>query len=398
MCSFSMAALALRVKNRVVADPSVGLSDIQDVIKKCLDGAGDYDLAKYLQAPPGLSWKTAACPVWLTKLQQLFTGLLKLAPNSCLAGKKVRGAIEKMCEPPSKVNFTKKSTADFVDHCDETIRVGMAHLRNLQGSELLRQRCFKKADADQIAVLQRMLAMIEVEDSQEVAAPANETPAALVPVPPVPPSWKQDSSSGMIPDTCQMPEPSVPTQAPINLIIDFESAAAVFNRIANKEQQVEPIESTPSVQLAARRPKAIAGTSPDGCLLQAGLSRVLPDMSVEDASILADLDEQKPINHGHKSQLARMNASYFDNPNAPKQGRGSSGRGGRGRGRGRGSKAGVSALIFSNLHSRAFALIFSNFYNSSSFVRLRCSLISVCIAGREERSEEQGSGLHEGPG
>ena len=344
MSSFSMASLALRVKNRVVADPSIGLSDIQDVIKTCLEAAGDYDLLKYLGTPPNLSWKTAACPDWLTRLQQLFTGLLKLAPNCCLAGKKVRGAIEKMCEPPSKVNFSKKSTADFVDMCDETIRIGMAQLRNLQGSELLRQRCFKKADGDQIAVLQRMLAMIEVEDSQEVAAPANETPAtsqALVSVPPVPPSWKQEGTSGMIPSTSQMPEPSAPAEAPINLIIDFDSAAAVFERIANKKR---PESTPPSMELPPRRPataKAIAGTSPDDCLLQTGLKKVLPDLSVKDAAILADLDEQKPINDGHKSQLARMNASYFDDPCSSK-GRGRGGRGRGGRGRGRGSKAGIS--------------------------------------------------------
>ena len=342
MSSFSMASLALRVKNRVVADPSIGLSDIQDVIKKCLEAAGDYDLLKYLATPPNLSWKTAACPDWLTRLQQLFTGLLKLAPNCCLAGKKVRGAIEKMCEPPSKVNFSKKSTADFVDMCDETIRIGMAQLRNLHGSELLRQRCFKKADGDQIAVLERMLAMIEVEDSQEVAAPANETPAtsqALVSVPPVPPSWKQEGTSGMIPSTSQMPEPSAPAEAPINLIIDFDSAAAVFERIANKKR---PESTPPSIELSPRRPaKAIAGTSPDDCLLQTGLKMVLPDLSVKDAAILADLDEQKPINDGHKSQLARMNASYFDDPCSSK-GRGRGGRGRGGRGRGRGSKAGIS--------------------------------------------------------
>ena len=70
---------------------------------------------------------------------------------------------------------------------DDTIRIGLNHLRSLKLNDLLRQRCFKKADAAQQEVLNEILQLVVVsadEVADAAASSATPTSTALVSVPP----------------------------------------------------------------------------------------------------------------------------------------------------------------------------------------------------------------------
>ena len=94
---------------------------------------------------------------------------LRLAPNAMISGKKHRTALTRLLET-KKANCSKKSDSDWVDATDELIRVGLSHVRKLKQNDLLRQRCYKKADAKQQEVLEEILQMITIAPGEEDGA------------------------------------------------------------------------------------------------------------------------------------------------------------------------------------------------------------------------------------
>ena len=186
----SSSCFAMLLKNAVrfrsVADPSVGVADLKKCLEDFLSAMNDTNLGKLLESPSGYGWKSAACPVWLCKSASLWKSYLRLAPNATISGKKNRTALTRLLEG-TKANCTKKSDSDFIDSMDDTIRIGLNHLRSLKLNDLLRQRCFKKADAAQQQVLNEILQLVVVsadEVADAAASSATPTSTALVSVPP----------------------------------------------------------------------------------------------------------------------------------------------------------------------------------------------------------------------
>ena len=66
---------ATNVKGRLVADPSIGLSDLMGPLRSFaqkLDPNAESNLLDLLAVPKGVTWKTAIHPEWLTHLGKLY--------------------------------------------------------------------------------------------------------------------------------------------------------------------------------------------------------------------------------------------------------------------------------------------------------------------------------------
>ena len=172
------------MKQRLVADPCIGVGDLLQCVEAFLDEAGDNGLQAHLQPPANMNWKTAPNPAWLSRLSNLWRKYLALAPNAVIPSKKHRLALEKLQERRSGVNTGKKNQQDFAEACDEWIRIGLSHLRFLKQSDINRSRCFRKCDPDEIATLETVLGLIteidgETDDSQQ--SQGSPPPAAADP-------------------------------------------------------------------------------------------------------------------------------------------------------------------------------------------------------------------------
>ena len=85
-CGFHTSMLV--AKSRLIADPSVGVSDLMEPLTK--QEKNEKNIFKLIVA-------------WMASLAPLFKEYIKIAPNSIISGKN------------QKVNFTRKATVDFVD-------------------------------------------------------------------------------------------------------------------------------------------------------------------------------------------------------------------------------------------------------------------------------------------
>lgn len=186
MCSQHVAStvFSYSMKQRLVADPCIGVGDLLQCVEAFLDEAGNNGLQAHLQPPANMNWKTAPNPAWLCRLSNLWRKYLALAPNAVIPSKKHRLALEKLQERRSGVNTGKKNQQDFAEACDEWIRIGLSHLRFLKQSDINRSRCFRKCDPDEIATLETVLGLIteidgETDDSQQ--SQGSPPPAAADP-------------------------------------------------------------------------------------------------------------------------------------------------------------------------------------------------------------------------
>ena len=82
---------------RLVADPAIGVSDLQNCLVSFLDELPPnkpFNLYEFVLPPQGTSWKSACSPSWLVRLSPLLGKFLEIANNGVLPGKKHRQAIE----------------------------------------------------------------------------------------------------------------------------------------------------------------------------------------------------------------------------------------------------------------------------------------------------------------
>ena len=83
-------------KQRLVADPSIGVTDLLQCVECWLDEKGTSNLLKELEPPSGTGWKTAVDPSWVAKLGGLWKKFIAIAPNGVIPSKKNRTALEKL--------------------------------------------------------------------------------------------------------------------------------------------------------------------------------------------------------------------------------------------------------------------------------------------------------------
>lgn len=278
----SFAAMAgLKVKARLVADPSIGVGDLLQAMENFLDAAGDNNLQKLLQPPGSVGWKTSCHPQWLASLTLLWKELLKVAPNGVVPSKKNRTCLEKLQERRN-VNTGRRTKEEFAERMDEHVRIGLAHLRTLRQSDVARLRCMRKADAKEQAALTEILDMLpQLEGGQ----PAEGDSTALVVVPAAP----------------EVGEPSKAERRPIKLILD---PVNVFEKVLKRPALDD--ESAPASS-AKRKSVEVEAFQERPTEFEGFFQGMFSELTPSEESMLKGLRKQKPINHGYTSQLQRAN-------------------------------------------------------------------------------------------
>ena len=153
----------MAVRVRVVADPSIGVSDLEQVLTTFLDehdvGGKKANLFEYLRPPTGCHWKSSPNPGYLARISKLLMHYCQLAPNGVLPAKKHKQAIQAVdCQ--RSLNQTKKSPEDFSDMLDDWVRMSLSHCRSLRSCETAKARCFRRADTAQVAALEEVLNLL----------------------------------------------------------------------------------------------------------------------------------------------------------------------------------------------------------------------------------------------
>ena len=163
---------------RLVADPSIGVSDLQQCICDFIDESSPQrllNLYDFVLKPAGTSWKTVCNAPWLSRLSPLLAKYLDVAPNGVLPSKRHKAAVIGADEQRS-LNKTKKSADDFADIIDDSIRMALAHLRGLKLYDSSRVRAFRKMDICQQNTIQKLLdkLMVVAEPSAEPSSIAEK--------------------------------------------------------------------------------------------------------------------------------------------------------------------------------------------------------------------------------
>ena len=305
-CGFHTSMLV--AKSRLIADPSVGVSDLMEPLTKLIKEKNEKNIFKLISPPANVSWKSATPVAWMASLAPLFKEYIKIAPNSIISGKKHKLGVTRL-EEGQKVNFTRKATVDFVDWVDDTVRMGLSHFRTLKQQPDAKERAFKRADNSQKTMLDSVLDIMCVK-----MGPTEEQVATITE-----PASDHESSAALEPYAL------VPTEAkgPLNPEDIFDS---VLSKYGNEN------EKTAS---ALNDLKPTASPTPENC------GPLKPSLSDVDLKILEEAQFASPICKEGKSQQQRLNmVKKSINPTGKKQGQGSKKGKGKGQGKGKDKKKG----------------------------------------------------------
>ena len=160
-------------KQRLVADPSVGVGDLENVITTFLDETvkqGKVDFLEYTSRPKGISWKSACSLAWLVRLSPLLKLYLGVATNGVLPTKRHKAALEAVASARGLKEKSKKCMADWVDLTDDAIRCALAHLRSLHSCSDTRARAFRRMDRLQQETVQSLLDLLSQGGDEESQA------------------------------------------------------------------------------------------------------------------------------------------------------------------------------------------------------------------------------------
>ena len=286
---FKGTAMA-KPKQRLVADPSIGVADLLQCIECWLDEKGASSILKELEPPSGTGWKTAVDPSWITKLGGLWKKFIANAPNGVIPSKKNRTALEKL-QDRRQVNQGKRNPQDFAELCDEWIRIGLAQLRSCKQSQLIRARTMRKAGPDEQEMINDLISMLaEVpEENEETATPPKPDPVPVA---------KASAPSG------QVPAPT--TQQGVSDQGEDVDPLSVFEAINKKEALGESPTKVITSPIASRRPSSSSGSPWKFDGFATGL-KAMGYLTEEDQTIMARCSNQRPINLGSSTQLQRAN-------------------------------------------------------------------------------------------
>lgn len=171
-------------KSRLSADPSVGVSDLQNAFKEWFDEQNCQDMARLLKAPYSMTWKSAPTAEWLGDLpmSRLFKRLFSLYTNGVLASKKIKAALLKQQTAGGRLNFTKKHDSDFVDAMDEQLRIGAAQYREIKKDSSKYGRCVRKASAQEKEALDSVLSCLCLDNQDQAETEVEEAAPSDCPV------------------------------------------------------------------------------------------------------------------------------------------------------------------------------------------------------------------------
>ena len=276
-------------KARLVADPSVGVGDLEGVLKKFFEdvvGDGKVDFLDYCLHPPGLTWKSSCSPGWLVKLAPLLKLYLQVARNGVLPTKRHKSALESVATARNLLEKSKKSMADWVDITDDSIRMALSHLRNLFASSEAKCRAFRRMDRRQQDTVQGLLDLLDMGGVRPADIEEEVPAGSLVP-------FKEPSSSSKAVDR-QNSVSSFGSLDSFSSQQDDVDPGKIFARILAQHDSVESQKSYGSV---AAPSKFLVGTpSPEkgflpGLLQEAGMES---ELSESDQKILLACKDQEP--------------------------------------------------------------------------------------------------------
>ena len=145
---------------RLVADPLVGVADLMQPVENLLQREKGINLAKYIQPPSGVSWKSAVPVEWLCKHQELLTDYINISKNTIISGKKHKLALEKL-HHQHDILGGRKSTQDAVDYVDDTIRMALSHLRQMCQVVQKKDTTYRKCSPAMQETLEKLLVKID---------------------------------------------------------------------------------------------------------------------------------------------------------------------------------------------------------------------------------------------
>ena len=223
-------------RQRLTADPCLGVGDIMSPMVTWLKEQGKYDLASLLEPKTAVSWKTSPNLEWLCSLESLFEKLLKVVPACILPSKKVRLALQKIQSEVARINFGRKDDDTFFDRMDLLLRIAASQLRDLKQQLVDYQRTMKKASVREKEQIDGLLMLIQL--------PANEAGAA--------PSTSHKKPEPKEPCTALVPYVAPKTALPV----PGGSPKNIFSRILSKKLSDE--SAAPG---NAKSPPRVAATS-----------------------------------------------------------------------------------------------------------------------------------------
>ncbi|CAE7374595.1 unnamed protein product, partial [Symbiodinium sp. CCMP2456] len=163
-------------RSRMSADPSLSVADIYNAfktyVKECCndDGAG---LLKALTAPTGTSWKSSTPVHWIVKLEPLLSELLAKVPSGVLTSRKSKEAFRRLHDDYPMLKNVKKHdheqqllVSDTVDTLDDSLRMVLAHIRDLKLSKTSLERVAKKAKTEELRVIHKLLDQIALTSAE----------------------------------------------------------------------------------------------------------------------------------------------------------------------------------------------------------------------------------------
>lgn len=235
---------------------------------------------------------------------------LKLAPNGALPAKKHRLSIVALLEKDEIKNSSRKSNMEYADKCDEWIRTGLAHLRQIKNCDIKRARCFRKADSDQQTILKDLLELMPADCDAE-----DDQTLAMVPYQPEP---VEKNAASRTPSASPRNSSSQTSSPPVKVILDPRDVfRTVLRRPSITEMSPEPKRKQAlAASSSASKPKAggqkkleIKMEEGSPGKFQGFLDGLIDDGTLNDqeAKAMAEIQRQAPINDGHKSQLSRAN-------------------------------------------------------------------------------------------
>ena len=155
-------------KSRLVPDPSVSVGDIMKAVSAVTRQLGCSDMLKLLHSKQKMTWKSAPDAEWLgsANVSTLCESLFQVHSNGVLSSKKLQQALMKIQNTEGRLNFSKLHDADFMDRCDEQIRVACAQFREIKKDATKYVRCLKRASPEEKKNIDSVLAILVFEEEE----------------------------------------------------------------------------------------------------------------------------------------------------------------------------------------------------------------------------------------
>lgn len=198
--------MSMVVQKRLVADPSLGIMDIQKVILSHFNVCKDFDLFSVLDCPGHQKWSWKTAP-------NVASSVSKIAPNGVLASQKVKGALLKLTQTSNKFNRTRYCDTDWADHCDLRLRTVLSQYREVKKRSDTYACAMRKASEEEKIAIDKALALLRLDYGEHPGTEeGSNQQLQLVPYSRAPEAASGSSfSQALVPTSCEAASSSRPS-------------------------------------------------------------------------------------------------------------------------------------------------------------------------------------------